>query len=196
MEENYQFAVRRETLHNIHSYSYELEHLLSGHSDAFRGKCTSAWAWWVLVQKHTRPSLLSFPVQNHSGNSGNIVFPLILVCKEHLSGVFFSLSQVHQGQSSLPVSQCATQKCGHSFTFPAYFAPPVGLAPALLWRWNSMENQGWVGEFKGPLLRFWTWEEVDVPCHYLMSPSGQHNTHWSPWINYGCLEEWQHVYTN
>lgn len=36
MEENYQFAVRRETLHSIHSYSYELEHLLSGHSDAFR----------------------------------------------------------------------------------------------------------------------------------------------------------------
>lgn len=39
MEESYQFAVRRETLHNIHSYSYELEHLLSGHSDAFQGKC-------------------------------------------------------------------------------------------------------------------------------------------------------------
>lgn len=39
MEESYQFAVKRETLHNIHSYSYELEHLLSGHSDAFQGKC-------------------------------------------------------------------------------------------------------------------------------------------------------------
>ena len=38
MEESYQFAVRRETLHNIHSYSYELEHLISGHSDAFQGK--------------------------------------------------------------------------------------------------------------------------------------------------------------
>nr|XP_046263314.1 glypican-5 isoform X1 [Scatophagus argus] len=36
MEESYQFAVKRETLHNIHSYSYELEHLLSGHSDAFQ----------------------------------------------------------------------------------------------------------------------------------------------------------------
>ncbi|XP_068604999.1 glypican-5 [Brachionichthys hirsutus] len=34
-EESYQFAVKRETLHDIHSYSYELEHLLSGHSDAF-----------------------------------------------------------------------------------------------------------------------------------------------------------------
>lgn len=36
MEESYQVAVKRETLHNIHSYSYELEHLLSGHSDAFQ----------------------------------------------------------------------------------------------------------------------------------------------------------------
>ncbi|XP_071346516.1 glypican-5 isoform X2 [Trachinotus anak] len=36
MEESYQFAVKRESLHNIHSYSYELEHLISGHSDAFQ----------------------------------------------------------------------------------------------------------------------------------------------------------------
>lgn len=36
MEESYQLAVRRETVHNIYSYSYELEHLLSGHSDAFQ----------------------------------------------------------------------------------------------------------------------------------------------------------------
>lgn len=39
MEESYQFAVKRETLHNIHSYSYELMHLLSEHADAFQGKC-------------------------------------------------------------------------------------------------------------------------------------------------------------
>lgn len=36
MEESYQFAVKRETLHNIHSYSYELEHLISRHADAFQ----------------------------------------------------------------------------------------------------------------------------------------------------------------
>ncbi|KAG7524261.1 glypican-5-like isoform X1 [Solea senegalensis] len=36
MEENYQLAVKRETLHNIHSYSYELEHVISGHLDAFQ----------------------------------------------------------------------------------------------------------------------------------------------------------------
>ncbi|KAI3374979.1 hypothetical protein L3Q82_021506, partial [Scortum barcoo] len=36
MEESYQFAVKRETLHNIHSYSYELEHLISSHLDAFQ----------------------------------------------------------------------------------------------------------------------------------------------------------------
>lgn len=38
MEESYQLAVKRETVHNIHSYSYELEHLISRHSDAFQGK--------------------------------------------------------------------------------------------------------------------------------------------------------------
>ncbi|XP_037315094.2 glypican-5 isoform X2 [Pungitius pungitius] len=36
MEESYQLAVKRETLHNIQSYSYELEHLISGHADAFQ----------------------------------------------------------------------------------------------------------------------------------------------------------------
>ncbi|KAM7400700.1 hypothetical protein PAMA_005074 [Pampus argenteus] len=36
MEESYQIAVKRETLHNIHSYSYELEHLISRHSNAFQ----------------------------------------------------------------------------------------------------------------------------------------------------------------
>lgn len=38
MEESYQFAVRRETLHNIYLYSYELKHLIARHSDAFQGK--------------------------------------------------------------------------------------------------------------------------------------------------------------
>uniref|UniRef100_A0A8C6TY42 Glypican 5c n=1 Tax=Neogobius melanostomus TaxID=47308 RepID=A0A8C6TY42_9GOBI len=36
MEESYLIAVRRETLHNIQSYNYELEHLISGHADAFQ----------------------------------------------------------------------------------------------------------------------------------------------------------------
>ncbi|KAK7945675.1 hypothetical protein WMY93_001403 [Mugilogobius chulae] len=36
MEESYLIAVKRETLHNIKSYSYELEHLFSGHGDAFQ----------------------------------------------------------------------------------------------------------------------------------------------------------------
>ncbi|XP_019711459.1 glypican-5 [Hippocampus comes] len=36
MEESYQFAVRRETLHNIYLYSYELKHLIARHSDAFQ----------------------------------------------------------------------------------------------------------------------------------------------------------------
>lgn len=36
MEESYLIAVRRETLQNIQSYSYELEHLISGHADAFQ----------------------------------------------------------------------------------------------------------------------------------------------------------------
>lgn len=47
MEESYQFAVKRETLHNIHSYSYELRHLLSEQADAFQGKGWERWgqAW-------------------------------------------------------------------------------------------------------------------------------------------------------
>lgn len=44
MEESYQFAVKRETLHNIHSYSYELEHVISGHSAAFQGKSQDSGA--------------------------------------------------------------------------------------------------------------------------------------------------------
>ncbi|KAJ4919725.1 hypothetical protein JOQ06_024421, partial [Pogonophryne albipinna] len=42
MEESYQLAVKRETLQNIQSYSYELEHLISGHSDAFQ-VLSSSW---------------------------------------------------------------------------------------------------------------------------------------------------------
>ncbi|XP_076001048.1 glypican-5 [Genypterus blacodes] len=36
MEESYQLAVKRETLQNIRSYSFELEYLISGHADAFQ----------------------------------------------------------------------------------------------------------------------------------------------------------------
>nr|XP_020451562.1 glypican-5-like isoform X5 [Monopterus albus] len=36
MEESYQLAVKRETLQNIRTYSFELEHLISRHSDAFQ----------------------------------------------------------------------------------------------------------------------------------------------------------------
>ncbi|KAF7658966.1 hypothetical protein LDENG_00005220 [Lucifuga dentata] len=36
MEESYLFAVKRETLQNIRSYSFELEYLISGHADAFQ----------------------------------------------------------------------------------------------------------------------------------------------------------------
>lgn len=50
--------------------------------------------------------------------------------------------------------------------------------------------------FKGPFLRLWSWEEVDVLCHHLMSPSGQHNTHRCHPVNSRCLEEWQPVFPN
>ncbi|XP_071386925.1 glypican-5-like [Centroberyx affinis] len=36
MEESYQFAVKRETLQNVRSYSFELKYLISGHGDAFQ----------------------------------------------------------------------------------------------------------------------------------------------------------------
>lgn len=130
MEESYQFAVRRETLHNIHSYSYELEHLLSGHSDAFQGKCTPllpSLSWMGLVWEAGENIGVAatchwFLIQNQKDENGNIVFSF-LEWKEHLSGIwwqsdfFFSSSSVHQGHSSLHVSQRAAQKCGHSFTF-------------------------------------------------------------------------------
>lgn len=75
MEESYTFAVRRETLHNIHSYSYELEHLLSGHSDAFQGKCLDrAWVgldwsdtlccWWMGKSCYTSTYLWDHIPQN------------------------------------------------------------------------------------------------------------------------------------
>ncbi|CDQ70875.1 unnamed protein product [Oncorhynchus mykiss] len=38
MEESYQEAVRRETLQNVRSYSFELKYLISGHATAFQGK--------------------------------------------------------------------------------------------------------------------------------------------------------------
>ncbi|CDQ65828.1 unnamed protein product [Oncorhynchus mykiss] len=38
MEESYQAAVRRETLQNIRSYSFELKFLIVGHASAFQGK--------------------------------------------------------------------------------------------------------------------------------------------------------------
>uniref|UniRef100_A0A8C8JGN9 Uncharacterized protein n=1 Tax=Oncorhynchus tshawytscha TaxID=74940 RepID=A0A8C8JGN9_ONCTS len=38
MEESYQVAVRRETLQNVRSYSFELKYLISGHATAFQGK--------------------------------------------------------------------------------------------------------------------------------------------------------------
>lgn len=64
MEESYQIAVKRETLHNIQSYSYELEHLISGHSDAFQGKSQDKGAklgldgvglkYWVVVERREK----------------------------------------------------------------------------------------------------------------------------------------------
>ncbi|XP_029929419.1 glypican-5 [Myripristis murdjan] len=36
MEESYQFAVKRETLQNVRSYSFELKYLISGHAEAFQ----------------------------------------------------------------------------------------------------------------------------------------------------------------
>lgn len=38
MEESYQFAVKRETLHNIQAYTHEIKHVIAFHVDAFQGK--------------------------------------------------------------------------------------------------------------------------------------------------------------
>lgn len=213
MEESYQFAVRRETLHNIHSYSYELEHLLSGHSDAFQGKCMPllpSLSWmglvWeagenigVVTSRHSYLPLVSNPKSGRREWECCVFLPWMkrtFVRNLVTKWFFFSSSSVHQGHSNLHVSQHAAQKCGHSFTFL-----PSSL---LLWVWQEQscgdetvgEKKGVGGGFKGPFLRLWSLEEVDLLCHYLILPSGQHNSHWSPWINYSCLEERQPMYTN
>lgn len=38
MEESYQFAVKRDTLHNVQVYTLEIKHVIAFHVDAFQGK--------------------------------------------------------------------------------------------------------------------------------------------------------------
>lgn len=52
MEERYHAAVRRDTLQNILSYSFELKYLILGHASAFQGK-----DWTKQNLAYTFPSL-------------------------------------------------------------------------------------------------------------------------------------------
>lgn len=96
---------------------------------------------------------------------GTLCFPFLNekdICRE--SGdkaiLLFLSSSVHQGHSSLHVSQRAAQKCGHSFTF---------LPSSLLlrvWQEHSCgdetvgEKKGWVGGLKVLFLDFGVWRKL------------------------------------
>uniref|UniRef100_A0A8C6U1G0 Glypican 5c n=1 Tax=Neogobius melanostomus TaxID=47308 RepID=A0A8C6U1G0_9GOBI len=69
MEESYLIAVRRETLHNIQSYNYELEHLISGHADAFQGKS--------LLHSVPSPAGANVSVEAAVNQFYNNLFPLV-----------------------------------------------------------------------------------------------------------------------
>ncbi|XP_077413635.1 glypican-5 isoform X1 [Vanacampus margaritifer] len=82
MEESYQFAVKRETLHNIYLYSYELKHLIAGHSDAFQD----------MFQY-----LLSFSQGHLSSLLEGIYTPISRQALPHVNELFSSLSLYLRG---------------------------------------------------------------------------------------------------
>ncbi|XP_056149884.1 LOW QUALITY PROTEIN: glypican-5-like [Lampris incognitus] len=77
MEESYQFAVKRETLQNIRSYSFELKYLISSHADAFQD---------------TFQFLLSFSQGHLSSLLESTYSPLSRRALPHVNQLFSSLS--------------------------------------------------------------------------------------------------------
>ncbi|KAJ8011815.1 hypothetical protein DPEC_G00062180 [Dallia pectoralis] len=84
MEESYQVAVRRETLQNIRSYSFELKYLISGHATAFQD---------------TFQYLLSFSQGHLSSLLEDIYTPLSREAQPHINTLFSSLSLYIRGQN-------------------------------------------------------------------------------------------------
>ncbi|XP_071218269.1 glypican-5-like isoform X2 [Salvelinus alpinus] len=77
MEESYQVAVRRETLQNVRSYSFELKYLISGHATAFQD---------------TFQYLLSFSQGHLSSLLEDTYSPLSREALPHVNALFSSLS--------------------------------------------------------------------------------------------------------
>ncbi|XP_031662921.1 glypican-5 isoform X1 [Oncorhynchus kisutch] len=84
MEESYQVAVRRETLQNVRSYSFELKYLISGHATAFQD---------------TFQYLLSFSQGHLSSLLEDTYSPLSREALPHVNALFSSLSLYIRGHN-------------------------------------------------------------------------------------------------
>ncbi|XP_070989204.1 glypican-5-like isoform X2 [Oncorhynchus clarkii lewisi] len=84
MEESYQEAVRRETLQNVRSYSFELKYLISGHATAFQD---------------TFQYLLSFSQGHLSSLLEDTYSPLSREALPHVNALFSSLSLYIRGHN-------------------------------------------------------------------------------------------------
>lgn len=87
MEESYLIAVRRETLHNIQSYNYELEHLISGHADAFQ----DMFQYLLSFSQGHLSSLLEGTYQTLSRHALPHVNQLFSALSHHLRGANVSV---------------------------------------------------------------------------------------------------------
>ncbi|XP_041751898.1 glypican-5-like isoform X2 [Coregonus clupeaformis] len=84
MEESYQVAVRRETLQNVRSYSFELKYLISGHATAFQDT-------FQYLLSFSQGHLLSLLEDTYS--------PLSREALPHVNALFSSLSLYIRGHN-------------------------------------------------------------------------------------------------
>uniref|UniRef100_A0A4W5K7U5 Glypican 5b n=1 Tax=Hucho hucho TaxID=62062 RepID=A0A4W5K7U5_9TELE len=94
MEESYQAAVRRETLQNIRSYSFELKYLIVGHSSAFQD---------------TFQSLLSFTLNLTSALFDSAYEPLSQDARPLVADLFSVLSLFLGGDSNTSMERSVHQ---------------------------------------------------------------------------------------
>ncbi|KAM6948318.1 glypican-5 [Aplochiton taeniatus] len=104
MEENYQTAVKRETLQNVRSYSFELKYLLSHHKDTFQD---------------TFQYLLSFSQGHLSSLLESTYAPLSRRALPHVNQLFSALSLHIRGHN---VSVEAAVHRFHDHLFPLAYA--------------------------------------------------------------------------
>ncbi|XP_052333015.1 glypican-5-like isoform X2 [Oncorhynchus keta] len=117
MEESYQEAVRRETLQNVRSYSFELKYLISGHAIAFQD---------------TFQYLLSFSQGHLSSLLEDTYSPLSREALPHVNALFSSLSLYIRGHN---LSLEAAVARFHDNLFPLVYGrlvnPGVGVQGGL-----------------------------------------------------------------